>query len=787
MWVVWIMLLPSLDDHSKVGSTWLTDNHATGSVKSIDDMTIAEYLEYEEIRKAQGREKQLPFSNKSESELYDEQQTLLTTIPLVYAYVTSLSAERTPNHNTQNDDEEDISEWNWEAQIDQLRKLDSEIDECKMIHLSEDTSTEYISCLLDESIQGSFTLPCSINLLEVKAIADLKAGINVMSKSIFEKLGLGKIEKTNVLLVMPDKNSNGITFGQGFLENIHAEIDVFTREVSLRDDNAKCCEQEHTFIAPINEVCLINTFRKTPTSTSKEPYEEVTTHWCEPIHQEIEGGHTIWASCDPYHEEGMSRTNWIRARYGKVNDVTKERITQEYWNKKLGNLTDHIDWEDPKDCEKTKASTILGTVVNKLPEEWFSKVNKDADDLEGILNYLEPVAYEGPINLANEAYNVRRCKLLGMPYNEPPPILKEEAIMTRYDLGGGEIFTKSRIFNIENIPRTTENLAEIRSEVIKAKFKYEDKGGANRKHWCRPICQWKEDKCTKWASCNPHFDECDGGDNPHENKQYWESNNDELRTTLEWDELSFDDWVMVAFGKVCFSSLKAFIETSSTLNHTGIRACSKKEASDNLLIMDAMLREFLFSCLKTWTMDGRILPPSTSPVALSLDVAFRPWPVVVGNNACRSIPEWLRRTPAHSYHPRYCYHVPCSQIRSAFTMTLVLDSKDAGTDGNLIGQFGVGFYSAFLVADKWSSQQKVPDKKYVWEGEANTSSYIVQEETDPEKLIPNKQYCISRTVVISTKLDTKIPQFSRASDVEGVEFNNQVNQFNSNEYAADRS
>ncbi|KAM1492286.1 hypothetical protein ACFX15_023619 [Malus domestica] len=66
------------------------------------------------------------------------------------------------------------------------------------------------------------------------------------------------------------------------------------------------------------------------------------------------------------------------------------------------------------------------------------------------------------------------------------------------------------------------------------------------------------------------------------------------------------------------------------------------------------------------------------------------------------------------------------------------DSKDAGSDNNLIGQFGVGFYSAFLVADRIVVSTKSPksDKQYVWQGEVNASSYTIQEETDPEKLIP---------------------------------------------------
>ncbi|XP_022758931.1 heat shock protein 90-6, mitochondrial-like isoform X2 [Durio zibethinus] len=79
-----------------------------------------------------------------------------------------------------------------------------------------------------------------------------------------------------------------------------------------------------------------------------------------------------------------------------------------------------------------------------------------------------------------------------------------------------------------------------------------------------------------------------------------------------------------------------------------------------------------------------------------------------------------------------------AQSGTAKFLKAVKESKDAGTDNNLIGQFGVGFYSAFLVSDKVVVSTKSPksDRQYVWEGEANASSFTIREETNPENLIP---------------------------------------------------
>ncbi|CAN1223087.1 Heat shock protein 90-6, mitochondrial [Linum perenne] len=79
-----------------------------------------------------------------------------------------------------------------------------------------------------------------------------------------------------------------------------------------------------------------------------------------------------------------------------------------------------------------------------------------------------------------------------------------------------------------------------------------------------------------------------------------------------------------------------------------------------------------------------------------------------------------------------------AQSGTAKFLKALKDSKDAGGDNNLIGQFGVGFYSAFLVADRVVVSTKSPksDKQYVWEGEANASSYTIREETEADKILP---------------------------------------------------
>ncbi|KAI5076382.1 hypothetical protein GOP47_0008447 [Adiantum capillus-veneris] len=111
-----------------------------------------------------------------------------------------------------------------------------------------------------------------------------------------------------------------------------------------------------------------------------------------------------------------------------------------------------------------------------------------------------------------------------------------------------------------------------------------------------------------------------------------------------------------------------------------------------------------------------------------------------------------------------------AQSGTANFVKALKENKDSlAGSSNLIGKFGVGFYSAFLVANKVAVSTKNPksEKQWVWEAEADSSSFVIREETNPEFLIPRGTSIIlhlkddAHEYTSSTKIQDLVKNYSQ--------------------------
>ncbi|GJW91906.1 hypothetical protein Tco_0883034 [Tanacetum coccineum] len=110
---------------------------------------------------------------------------------------------------------------------------------------------------------------------------------------------------------------------------------------------------------------------------------------------------------------------------------------------------------------------IIDIVEDHLNDDWFTGMTDDDDDLDCIVNYLELQSYDEFVDIKDEVYKERMCKLIGMMYKKPSPIINKKVEVTRYTVGLGESYKKVKILEMKEIPRTNSNIAMIRANLMK--------------------------------------------------------------------------------------------------------------------------------------------------------------------------------------------------------------------------------------------------------------------------------------------------------------------------------
>ncbi|GJY07843.1 reverse transcriptase domain-containing protein, partial [Tanacetum coccineum] len=290
---------------------------------------------------------------------------------------TTLERKKDPNDfnlsapNSHHEDEElssdkDVDEWLNAEMSKRMTRQDKEEEEDALIDILK------IVLPPKEMNPGSFTLSCTIGNLKLYVMTDLGAGVNVMPKSLFEHFQLADLKETSMVVEMADMTKKAplgimenilvkidkfmfhfdfvvidmlkglnetMILGRPFLATIHAQIDVFRREILLGigeekvnfDMNGGICHSRELEGSQDDEV-------------GSHLLENVVSRWhvCKPVRitfVDCEKDCGQWPTCNPdlrfcsgydaiYGQEKVR----CSIRYGNknINDVTRERRYYEW-------------------------------------------------------------------------------------------------------------------------------------------------------------------------------------------------------------------------------------------------------------------------------------------------------------------------------------------------------------------------------------------------------------------------------------------------------------------------
>ncbi|GKC14722.1 hypothetical protein Tco_1011504, partial [Tanacetum coccineum] len=256
----------------------------------------------------------------------------------------------------------------------------------------------------------SFIIPYFIGILTFNALANLGASVSIMPLSMFKRL------VDFLILDMVEDLRIPEILGKSLLATAHAKIDVHMKLISLDLGNQKVVfkTKNNPNKTLIESVCAIRNEKSITDDDLMKIDHELFIYNSESCDFLDNTEKCYWGCLNDDKRldvawEGMTFEDWVRVSHGKEENTKTEE-----------------DCEDLERFGEKKIELILDAVLDKLDDDWFTGIINDEDSLDRMVVYMELKAHDDFIDINDEAYKERMCKLLGMTYKKPSPILVEK-------------------------------------------------------------------------------------------------------------------------------------------------------------------------------------------------------------------------------------------------------------------------------------------------------------------------------------------------------------------------